>query len=204
MTDLAAAQAQAAPSDVALLARIALGLGLAYVLGLERELRGSPAGVRTFALVGAGATSITAITYLSASGRTVQGVITGIGFIGGGVVFHREGGMVRGMPTAATIFAVAALGVIVGYGHLWMATVIAAALMVLLEAPHIPLLRRLDVRRMRDRLEHDPDFLGDQSAGDNEPTPSPRRPRRAPSFAAFQPQARGDGRAPESTGYETD
>ena len=159
------------PSDLALLARIALGFGLAYLIGLERELRGSPAGGRTFAAVGAGAAAITAVTYRT-SPQAVAGVITGIGFIGGGVVFHREGGMVRGVTTAATIFAVAALGVVVGYGHLWLSTVIAAVMLLTLEAPHVPFLRRVDVRELRDRVEHDP-ALDDNGGASHESPPAP-------------------------------
>lgn len=161
-----------APSDVALLARIGLGFALAYVLGVERELRGSPAGGRTFAAVGAGAAAITAVTYLT-SPQAVAGVITGIGFIGGGVVFHREGGMVRGVTTAATIFAVAGLGVVVGYGHLWMGTVVAAAMLLTLEVPHVPFLHQLDVRRLRDRFEHDPALAADQGDGGEGRPPAP-------------------------------
>jgi putative Mg2+ transporter-C (MgtC) family protein len=164
------------PTDVALLARIALGFVLAYVIGLEREVRGSPAGGRTFAVVGAGAAGITAVTYLT-SPQAVAGVITGIGFIGGGVVFHREGGMVRGVTTAATIFAVAALGVVVGYGHLWLGAVVAGAMLLVLEVPHVPILRQVDVRRLRDRFEHDPALAGDRSDGDEDrPPPDTGRP----------------------------
>src|SRR5438128_5023763 len=106
-----------AHSDYMLLARIAVGFALGFVLGFERELRGSPAGDRTFALVGAGAAAITAVTYKT-SPQAVAGVITGVGFIGAGLLFRGEGGVVKGVTTAATIFAAAAMGVVVGYGHL--------------------------------------------------------------------------------------
>src|SRR5438128_5460126 len=96
--------------DYALLARIALGFILAYLLGFEREIRGSPAGDRTFSLVGAASAAITAVAYRS-SPQAVAGVVTGVGFIGAGVVFHSEGGAIKGITTAATIFAAAAIGV---------------------------------------------------------------------------------------------
>jgi putative Mg2+ transporter-C (MgtC) family protein len=164
--------ATTAPGDLALLGRIALGFGVAYLLGIERELRGSPAGGRTFAAVGAGAAAITAVAYRT-SPQAVAGVVTGIGFIGGGVVFHRDGGMVRGVTTAATIFAVAALGVVVGYGHLWLGAVTAAMLMLMLELPHLPWLRGLDVQRLSRRFENDPALGGGQSDSDGMPPPTP-------------------------------
>lgn len=84
--------------------------------------------------------------------------------------------MVRGVTTAASIFAVAALGVVVGYGHLWMGTVVAAAMLLTLEVPHVPFLRHLDVQRLRDRFEHDPAFATG-SDGDGEPhAPDTGRP----------------------------
>jgi len=70
-------------ADLALLARVAVGFALAYILGFERQIRGSPAGNRTFAMVGAAATAITAVAAKS-SPQAIAGVVTGIGFIGGG------------------------------------------------------------------------------------------------------------------------
>jgi len=84
------------------LVRIAVGFALAYAFGIERQLRGAPAGARTFALVGASSAAITAVAS-GTSPQAVAGVVTGIGFIGGGVVFHGEGGLIRGVTTAASI-----------------------------------------------------------------------------------------------------
>lgn len=94
------------PGDLALLGRVATGFVLAFVVGFERELRGSPAGDRTFALVGTGTTALTAVA-LKTSPQAVAGAITGIGFIGAGVVFHGQGELVRGLTSAAAIFAIA-------------------------------------------------------------------------------------------------
>src|SRR5437870_12499115 len=85
-------------AEYVLAVRIAVGLVVAYVFGFERQFRGSPAGDRTFALIGLGATAVTAVTGRS-SPQAVAGVITGIGFIGGGILFHSEGGLVRGVTT---------------------------------------------------------------------------------------------------------
>ena len=144
-------------ADLALLARIAVGFALAYILGFERQIRGSPAGARTFAMVGAAATAITAVAAKS-SPQAIAGVVTGVGFIGGGVVFHRDGRIVGGLTTAATIFAVAGIGIVVGFGHLALGAISAAGLLVTLELPHIPGLKHLDARDLAARFENDEAF----------------------------------------------
>jgi putative Mg2+ transporter-C (MgtC) family protein len=140
--------------DLVLLGRILLGFGLAYAFGFERQLRGSPAGDRTFALVGAASTAITAVAGPT-SPQTVAGVVTGIGFIGAGVVFHGAGGLVRGLTSAAAIFGVAGIGIVVGFGHLFLGVITAAVLLFALELPHAPFLRWLDARTYSHRFQDD-------------------------------------------------
>jgi putative Mg2+ transporter-C (MgtC) family protein len=125
---------------------IALAFGLSFVIGFERELRGAPAGDRTFALVGTGAAAVTAVTLVS-SPQAIAGVITGIGFIGAGLVFRGDEGMLKGMTSAATIFAVAAIGIVAGTGRLLLATGVAAIVLIDLELRFIPVLKLLDSRR---------------------------------------------------------
>ncbi|MDQ1402531.1 MAG: putative Mg2+ transporter-C (MgtC) family protein [Actinomycetota bacterium] len=143
-----------ATHDWALLARIALGFGLAFVLGFERELRGSPAGDRTFALVGAASAAVTAVAARS-SPQAVAGVVTGVGFIGAGVLIQGEGGMIYGVTTAAAIFASAAIGVVVGYGHLVLGAVTMVGVLFILELPHVRVLSFLDARRYHKRFAED-------------------------------------------------
>jgi putative Mg2+ transporter-C (MgtC) family protein len=147
----------AVATDWSLLGRIGLGFALAFAVGFEREVRGSPAGDRTFALIGAATAALTAVLYKS-SPQGLAGVITGIGFIGGGVVFHAENSFVRGVTTASAIFATAAIGVVVGTGHLAVGVVTAAGVLLILELRNIPGLRRLDARRYQESFR-----------GDNEP-----------------------------------
>ena len=153
--------------DLELLARVAVGFALAYLLGYERQLRGSPAGDRTFALVGAASTAITAVA-VGSSPQTIAGVVTGIGFIGGGVVFHREGAIVSGVTTAATILATASVGIVVGFGHLALGAITAAGILLTLELPHVPGLRRLDAHAVAHRFANDPSHV-DQSKPDAPP-----------------------------------
>jgi putative Mg2+ transporter-C (MgtC) family protein len=140
--------------DGALLARIAVGFAVSYVIGFERELRGSSAGDRTFALVGTAATAVTAVTART-SPQAIAGVVTGIGFIGAGVIIRGEGAFIRGVTTAATIFATTALGVVVGTGHLLVGVALGALMLLTLELRYIPVLNLLDARRYQDRVRDD-------------------------------------------------
>ena len=104
---------------------VAVALVLGAALGLERQFRGHPAGLRTNALVCVGAALFVSLS------RELQGseswrldvtrmaayVVSGIGFLGGGVIL-REGFTVRGMNTAATLWCSAAVGILAGFGLL--------------------------------------------------------------------------------------
>jgi len=110
------------------------------VIGLNRELKGKPAGLRTHALVTLGAALVTLSSiHLSMSegvigsdalSRVIQGIITGIGFLGAGVIIRDEIGHVRGLTTAATIWVAASLGIVCGVGY-WVAVVVAVCLVML-------------------------------------------------------------------------
>jgi len=91
------------------------------LVGAEREKREKPAGLRTLILVCLGSTGFTMasfafITTTGDSGRVAAQIVTGIGFLGAGAILHSSG-IVRGMTTAATIWAIAATGMIVGIGY---------------------------------------------------------------------------------------
>ena len=147
------------PNDWVLLGRIAAGLLCAFTVGFEREARGSPAGDRTFALIGVSATAATAVVAHS-SPQALAGVITGVGFIGAGVVVHAEQTLIRGITTAAAIFATAAVGIVVGTGHLALGAVTTALMLFTLEVRFIPVVRRLDARLYQDRFRTDLDPPG--------------------------------------------
>lgn len=127
------------------LSEMALRLGMATLLGgalgLNRELRRKPAGLRTLALVGLTSAVIsTGVATLPGAGaddaaRVAQGILAGIGFLGGGVILRRrdvEG--VTGLTTAASIWVVAALGFISGLGEWQLAAVATAMALVVLVA----------------------------------------------------------------------
>jgi putative Mg2+ transporter-C (MgtC) family protein len=102
-------------------------------IGLQRERHERPAGLRTHTLVCLGSTVFTLVSYLGFTSfagvdasRIAAGIVTGIGFIGAGVIF-RQGPLVKGVTTAASIWIVAAIGVSLGV-KLYYLAVIAAVL----------------------------------------------------------------------------
>jgi len=151
--------AAATPTELDLLARIGVTFALSFALGFERELRGAPAGDRTYALVGTAAAAVTAVC-IDRSPQAVAGVLTGVGFVGAGLVFRARGGMLTGVTSAATLLGVVAVGVVAGAGHLWLALAVAALIMLDLEVRHVPILCRLDGRRYTERMKGDDDMPG--------------------------------------------
>lgn len=130
--------------DLEIVTRVLVGFGLTFAVGFERDLRGASAGDRTFAIIGSAAAAVTAVAAGSAP-TAISGVITGIGFVGAGIVFRPDStGTVKGVTTAATLFACAAVGVVAGFGHFFSAIVLAALIVVALEARYLRVLRILD------------------------------------------------------------
>jgi putative Mg2+ transporter-C (MgtC) family protein len=104
------------------------------LLGLNREMQGKPAGLRTHALVSLGA-ALMAVTILNIPGvnagealsRVMQGVLTGIGFLGAGVILQNQSGKVTGLTTAAMVWIAAMLGLAAGAGR-WVEVAVAMVL----------------------------------------------------------------------------
>jgi putative Mg2+ transporter-C (MgtC) family protein len=117
---------------------------LSMVIGLERERHHKAAGVRTHMLVGVGACLFTALSHLAFgdtdTSRVASNVVTGIGFLGAGVIF-REKGQVHDLTTAASIWATAAVGMATGVGA-WFLALAATVLIWLILA----ILRVLPIR----------------------------------------------------------
>ncbi|MFL5340129.1 MAG: MgtC/SapB family protein [Gemmataceae bacterium] len=103
------------------LLNVTVALLFGIVIGLERQLGQHPAGLRTNALVCLGAALFVSLEKLvdpaANSMRVAAQVVSGIGFLGGGVIL-REGFNVRGMNTAATLWCSAAVGVLAGFGFI--------------------------------------------------------------------------------------
>lgn len=111
-----------------MLFRVFIAGTLGGILGWEREVKGKEAGLRTHMLVALAAGMYSSVTVLltrpEAAGtdalRTIDAVATGIGFLGAGLIFvNRSEGRVRGLTTAASVWATAAVGLTVGFGF-WL------------------------------------------------------------------------------------
>lgn len=123
--------------------RFLLATGLGAVIGYQRERAGKTAGVRTHILVSCGAalftlTSIYAFGVGADTSRVAAGVVVGVGFIGGGVIFRgARGEEVAGLTTAAAIWATAAIGLAAGAGMYALSSIAAAIILGSLLLPKI-------------------------------------------------------------------
>lgn len=124
--------------------RIVVGAVLGGLVGLEREMRGQPAGFRTHTLVAMGATLITLVSQFGfaefSSGapgtrfdptRVAAQIVVGVGFLGAGAIM-RHGTSVKGLTTAASLWVVAAMGLAVGAGYYVGAVTVSLLLLLIL------------------------------------------------------------------------
>lgn len=155
-----------APDQWELIGRVALAAACGAMVGFEREFSEKPAGLRTHALVALGAAAFTvsgfaALGFAAPSqgsttdvSRIAAQVVNGIGFLGAGIViFH--GDRLRGLTTAAEMWAVAAIGVLSGLG-MYLLALGATALILCIVVGGRPIehfIDRIRLRRQRGRVE---------------------------------------------------
>lgn len=134
-------------TDLVIIGRVAGALVIGAMIGFERTFHGRPAGFRTHALVCVASAILMIVTVYQGHWMTAvdhdairtdptrmaQGIMTGIGFLGAGVIF-KEGLTVRGLTTAASIWVTAAIGILVGIGFWFAAVAGAAAALIVLAA----------------------------------------------------------------------
>jgi len=150
------------------------------VIGLNRDARGKPAGLRTFSLVSIGTALLTLIVLLRMSNdaaslsRVVQGMVTGIGFLGAGMIFrHSSGKRVAGLTTAAAIWLAAGLGIACGAGLYALAGIaIVLTLGVLVLGGSVERLFEKLLGRDRPPLDHD--RTGEEEGSGRKPPGSTR------------------------------
>src|SRR5467141_1636237 len=136
-----------------MLARLLVALGAGAAIGFERSYHGRPAGFRTHALVCTASSLLMLVTVYEAHWmraasalvqldptRMAQGIMTGIGFLGAGVII-KEGLSVRGLTTAASIWITAAIGILAGIGFYF-----PAALATVLTLGTLSLFRWIEAR----------------------------------------------------------
>ena len=130
--------------------KIACAFGAGALLGLERESRSKPAGLRTIILITIGSTLFAMLSYslpTDSPDRIASNIITGVGFVGAGVIF-REGLNLKGITTAATIWVASSIGMAIGFGNYWLAAAtLGVALVTLTILPRVEL--RLDTYKLR-------------------------------------------------------
>lgn len=125
------------------LLRIILAALLGALIGLEREMSGKPAGIRTYGLVGMGSAAFTVVGILAFGNgdpvaRVAQGIVTGIGFLGAGTIMRLDRQIV-GLTTAAGVWVAAAIGMAIGGGLYIIGIGGAIAVFLLLQFvnPHV-------------------------------------------------------------------
>ncbi|HYM59381.1 MAG TPA: MgtC/SapB family protein [Thermoanaerobaculia bacterium] len=121
-------------SDLEQVFRIALAVLFGMVVGVERQWHHKNAGIKTTTLASLGAAAFSGLSteWMGLNSNPTQiaaAVVTGIGFIGGGVIMRR-GGSVQGVNTAATLWATASMGLAVGSGHYRLGTIVFVSILV--------------------------------------------------------------------------
>ena len=127
--------------EAEMILRLLLAAALGAIIGFQRERAGKAAGLRTHILISVGACLFTvASIYGFGSGsepaRVAAGVVAGIGFLGAGAIIRSRGEIVHGLTTAASIWAVAAIGLAAGAGLYIVSAVAAVLILIALLLPH--------------------------------------------------------------------
>lgn len=129
-------------TELIIVSKLILSFVLGAFIGLDRERHGMDAGIRTYAAVCIGATLFTAIAEhlvddVTAASRVIANIVTGIGFLGAGIIYRNgSSGTSRGLTTAATVWCTSAVGVAVGLNMFIIAIVSSLALYFLLSLHH--------------------------------------------------------------------
>lgn len=116
--------------------RVGLAVLCGCIIGIERQLAGKPAGIRTSIFICLGTNIFISLSVAHAGEnvdmtRVLGQVVTGIGFLGAGVIIAREG-LVRGITSASVIWILAGIGAMIGFGHFREAVVITLLTVFLL------------------------------------------------------------------------
>jgi len=127
------------------------------LIGLERQLRGHPAGLHTNALVALGSAAFVIASMLvgdpSGPARVAGQVVTGVGFLCAGVILH-QGATVRGINTAATVWCASAVGVLAGFNQLWWAALVTLCIVAANFVLHYVEHRLMETQRAQPHPAH--------------------------------------------------
>lgn len=124
--------------EVPFLIRLGAALVAGFLIGVEREARGKPAGISTHCFVIAGAALFSMMSMMLGQGdpgRIAAQIVTGVGFLGAGIILKSDGGGVQNLTTAASIWFGAAIGMSIGFG---LYIIAASATLFSVIVPRIP------------------------------------------------------------------
>lgn len=127
--------------ELVIAGKLFIALFCGAIIGLERERHGNAAGIRTYAAVALGAALYTLIgihsSDVTAGARIVANIVTGIGFLGAGIIYKDSNkGITHGLTTASSVWATAAVGVAVAYSMFIIAAAATIAIYTLLSLHH--------------------------------------------------------------------
>ena len=129
------------PIELEMVLRLLMAATLGAIVGYQRERAAKPAGLRTHILICVGAALFTIASLygfgdVADPARIAAGIVAGIGFLGAGAIIRRDEGLVAGLTTAATIWAVAAIGLAAGAGLYLVSAVATILISIVLYLPH--------------------------------------------------------------------
>jgi len=161
--------------DLIILGRAALAAALGFAIGWERQVTGSVVKARTIGLAALTATCLTGLgheIFATGTDRIIQGIITGISFLGAGVIIHGGAGEVRGLTTAASMWAMTGIGVAIGSGHELLGILLAALIYLIAAWGDWPLLGGFRRGSKRPAPGTTSDLPGDISSTDKHGKPA--------------------------------
>ncbi|MET0342597.1 MAG: MgtC/SapB family protein [Polyangiales bacterium] len=165
--------------DLALWSRVGMAMLCGGLVGLERQLRGKPAGMRTSSLICLGTTMFVYLGIgISDAGhgdatRVLGQVVTGVGFLGAGVIMTRNG-LVTGVTSAAVVWVLAAIGAMIGAGR--YAAALAVSIVTVVVLVGVELLERV-FSSLRRGVHANMALLRADDEGDDDGDGESRRPR---------------------------
>jgi len=128
-----------------ILLRLFLAALAGGLIGIEREIFHKPAGIRTHMLVCLGSALfvlVTIETFPDDAARIIAGIATGVGFLGAGTIFKSKDD-VHGLTTAASIWAVSAVGLAIGLGYYLMTLIAVVLILIILQLNKVEWVKRL-------------------------------------------------------------
>jgi putative Mg2+ transporter-C (MgtC) family protein len=126
--------------ELPFLLRLGVALVCGFLIGIERESRGKPAGISTNSFVIGGAAMFCYVSLAvdpNSPARIAAQVVSGVGFLGAGMILKSDSGVVTNLTTAAAVWFAAAIGVSIGFGWFLVAAIATVYAVIVPRIPHI-------------------------------------------------------------------